>query len=406
MTSMRGGTHNVLVITYWDRDDPLVVNYTLPYLRIMAEVFPPGSRIHLVTLDKACSLPREPLSISGVEHHAFRYRPLGLASLWALPTLVLSLCWLVIRHRVRTVHAWCTHGGMVGYLVSLFTGKPLVIDSYEPHAEAMVENGTWKAGGMAFRTLFLFEKLQTRRAHAVISATQGMRDYAQRKYGHVPERFFVKPACVDLDRFTPQQIKSKEWLHKMGLEGKLVAVYAGKFGGIYLEQEVFDLFRVARDHWGERFQVLLLTSHTMEELLPFIENAGLPPSMFTIQWATPDELPWLLGLADWALTPVKPVPTKRYCTPIKDGEYWAAGLPVMITKDISDDSAIIAEQGIGVVIRSLDETGYARAIEQMDALLQQRDRKAWYARIRPIAERYRHFDLAVSAYRSVYGEAE
>ena len=42
-------------------------------------------------------------------------------------------------------------------------------------------------------------------------------------------------------------------------------------------------------------------------------------------------------IADFAINPVKPVPSKRYCTSIKDGEYWGMGLPVVITKNISDD---------------------------------------------------------------------
>lgn len=401
--SPRKSPHQLLVITYWDRDDPLVVNYTLPYVRIMQKVLPAGSRIHLVTLDQPGEHPRKPLAMEGVVHHGFRYHPLRLASLWQLPALVFSLSWLIVKHRIHTVHAWCTPAGMVGYLVSLLTRRPLVIDSYEPHAEAMVENGTWKKGGLAYRVLFLFEKLQTRRAEVVIAATEGMRDYAQRKYGHVPDRFFVKPACVDLSRFSREQVKRPDLLREMGLEQKLVAVYAGKFGGIYLQQEVFDLFCVARNHWGERFHVLLLTSHPMEELLPLIKEAGLSPAMFTIRWATPEELPSLLGLADWALTPVKPVPTKRYCTPIKDGEYWAAGLPVMITKDISDDSEIIAEKGIGVVVNPLNRTGFSRAVEEMDALLKEYDRIGWYGRIRTVAEQYRHYGIAERVYGTIYG---
>ena len=38
------------------------------------------------------------------------------------------------------------------------SGIPLVLDSYEPHAEAMVETNAWKKRGIAFRTLFYLEK--------------------------------------------------------------------------------------------------------------------------------------------------------------------------------------------------------------------------------------------------------
>ena len=329
---------NILVITYWDRDDPLIINYTLPYVGIISRILPKGSTIHLITLDKTSKGDGKKREEDGFVHHSFPYKAFGLSGIGMLASLVWTLSRIVRKERIDTIHAWCTPAGMIGYLVAVLTGRSLVIDSYEPHAEAMVENGTWKRDGLAFRTLFHFEKWQTRKAKAVIAASEGMRSYAKEKYGHVPDIFLVKPACVDLERFSRANLKRSELLRSMNLEGKLVAVYAGKFGGIYLDQEVFDLLRVARDHWGDRLHVLLLTAQSIEELLPFMEHAGLKEDMFTIRFVAPHEVPDLMGLADWALTPVKPVPTKRYCTPIKDGEYWALGLPVMITSGISDDS--------------------------------------------------------------------
>ncbi len=399
----RTAARHILVLTYWSYEDPLVINYTLPYLRIMRCVLPAGSRIHLVTLDKPGGQGDGGLEREGFVHHSFPYRPFGAAGLRMMLSMLWSLAKVVRRERIDTIHAWCTPAGMVGYLLAMLTGRRLVIDSYEPHAEAMVENGTWKRYGLAFRTLFRFERWQTRRAAAVVAASEGMRAYAKERYGHVPGVFLVKPACVDLERFSIRNVKRPGLLRSMGLEGKLVAVYAGKFGGIYLDQEVFDLLRVARDHWGERLHVLLLTPHTPEELGPFMDKAGLSPGMFTVRSVPPQEVPDLMGLADWALTPVKPVPTKRYCTPIKDGEYWALGLPVMITPGISDDSEIIARYGIGSVIATLDRVGYEQAVKEMDLLLRSGDRSALYAKIRPVAERYRNFGVAERVYRALYG---
>lgn len=393
---------NILVLTYWGREDPLVINYTLPYLRIMQRVLPAGSRIHLVTLDRAGAKWDGDLEREGFVHHSFPYRPFGAAGLRVMLSMLWSLTKVVKRARIDTIHAWCTPAGMVGYLLSLLTGKRLIIDSYEPHADAMVENGTWKRNGIAFRILFYFERSQTHRASAVVAASEGMRTYAKERYGYVPDVFLVKPACVDLERFSIRNVKRPGLLRAMGLEGKLVAVYAGKFGGIYLDREVFHLLRVARDHWGDRLHVLLLTPQTPGELLPFMLKAGLSPTMFTIRSVAPKEVPDLMGLADWALTPVKPVPTKRYCTPIKDGEYWALGLPVMITAGISDDSGIIARYGIGSVIASLDRAGYERSVREMDLLLRSGDRGSLYAKVRPVAERYRNFGVAERVYRELY----
>ncbi|MBK9536435.1 MAG: hypothetical protein IPO10_14940 [Flavobacteriales bacterium] len=293
---------------------------------------------------------------------------------------------------------------MIGYLVSKITGRRLVLDSYEPHAEAMVENGTWSSGGFAFRILFLFERLQSKRASVLIAATEGMRDYAKKKYGITDKPFYVKPACVDLKKFSAKDRKDPELLRSMGLEEKFVIVYAGKFGGIYLDKEVFEFLREAYDHWGTRVQVLLLTGHTLQELMPWIEQVGLPQEIFTIKFVSHADIPRYMGLGDVALTPVRPVPTKRYCTPIKDGEYWALGLPVIITAGISDDSDIIAAKGIGAVLEGLDQRSYRKALRTIDHLLATHTPDQRYRTVRAVAEKYRTFDIAKAIYEDVYGE--
>lgn len=399
-----GRPHHVLVLTYWSITDALIQAYTLPYLRIIRSVLPPGSVIHLITLEKE-GYGGHRLVEQGIQAHSFRYVPFGLKALGAMTRLVWYSLRLIRREQVQTIHAWCTPAGMIGYMLSVLSGKPLVLDSYEPHAEAMVENGTWSRSSVAFRILFLFEQWQSRRAEVHIACAEGMRDYAKQKYNVQCERFFVKPACVDLGRFALNHRKDPALLRELGLEGKLVAVYAGKFGGIYLGQEVFDLLRVAYDHWGERFHVLLLSAHPQEELGSFIRAAGLDPAMFTIRHVPHAEVPMYMGLGDFALTPVRSVPTKRYCTPIKDGEYWALGLPVMITPDISDDSRIIAGSGAGVVLEGLDPDSYHKAVLAMDAILEC-GMGALYERIRPLAEKYRNFGIAERIYRNIYGNGE
>jgi hypothetical protein len=55
------------------------------------------------------------------------------------------------------------------------------------------------------------------------------------------------------------------------------------------------------------------------------------------------------------------------------------------------------------VISSLNRIGYEQAVKQMDLLLRSGDRDQLYARIRPVAERYRNFQIAERVYRDLYG---
>lgn len=396
---MSADPHNVLVLTYWGRNDALIQTYTLPYVRMIARHLPEGSKVVLLTLDKE-PLPAGPIedNIHGV---SIPYRPFGMKGLFMWMQTMRFLLQLIRKERISTIHAWCTPAGMIGYLLSKLSGKRLIIDSYEPHAEAMVENGTWKPGSKAFKLLFGFEKRQTHRAAVLIAAAEGMKTYAREKYGEPRASFFVKPACVDLELFSDRNSKNPELLRDLGLEGKLICVYAGKFGGIYLDREVFDFFKVAQDHWGERFHVLLLTNHDREELDHFARAAGFDTQNMTTVFVPHHRVPDYMGLGDFAVTPVKPVPTKRYCTPIKNGEYWALGLPVIIPVHISDDSEIIEQNGIGYVWKNLSVDEYRASVEKIDQMLL-KSRAENYALIRPFAENYRNFQRAEAIYKTIY----
>lgn len=393
----------VLVLTYWGFHDALVQTYTLPYLRIMSQVLGPEGSIHLVTLERHKEAPQTVTGPGSISHVPFSYHRFGLRAMLASLGMLWKLLRLMRRERIDVIHCWCTPAGAIGYLLSLLTGKPLVIDSYEPHADAMVENGTWTRRSMAFRLLFMLERAQSHHATHLIAAAPGMERYASERYGLEGRAMYVKPACVDLDRFHPSLRFDPALTSELGLAGKLVAVYAGKFGGIYLDREVFQFFRACRDLWGERFHVLLLTGHKQEELVPFMQEAGTSEDMYTLRFVPHSDVPRHMGLAHFAITPVKPVPTKRYCTPVKDGEYWALGLPVVITPHISEDSDLIARHRIGCVLDSTGMQAYAKTVACMDGLLQGEPQEQLMARVRAVAEKHRHFSIAEKIYADIYG---
>lgn len=396
-----------MIITYWSYNDALIQTYTLPYVRIIQKLLPPGSRLTLVTLenkaisDHSVDKVRGELQSMEIDWVYGIYEPFGFKAVGLWLVLFFRLLGTVIVRRIDTIHVWAMPAGVIGYVLAAITRSRLIIDSYEPHAEAMIENGTWRRDSMAFKILFFFERLQSRRANYVVSATAAMKDYAMRKYNTVLNNFTVKPACVDLNLFSKANIKKAELMDRYELTDKIVCVYAGKFGGIYLKKEVFDFLKVAHGYWGDRLRILLLTSHSAKEIGAYCKAAKLDEGIVICKFVPHAEISDYLGLGDFAITPVKSVPTKRYCTPIKDGEYWALGLPVVISAGISDDSDIIEEHKAGAVIRNNCREDYQLAVEQIDALLQM-PRMSIFERIRPLAEKYRDFSIAEKAYRTVY----
>ena len=400
---------NILVLTQWSFKDPLIQAYTLPYVYIIAKQLPLGSKIYLVTFEQ------EKLKISSSEKSAiknmlaekgiflidYNYSPFGIVSIIKWSGVLLNLFTLIFLKNIKFIHAWCTTAGSLGYVLSKLSGKTLIIDSYEPHAEAMVENNTWSSNGLKFKLLFFLEKKQTRHAKIFISATKGMHDYALKKYKINISNFYVKPACVDLSKFNVLKRKNPSLLKELKLENKIVCVYAGKFGGIYLTKEVFDFFAAAEKFWGDRFRVLLLTQHDKETLFKWANESNFNTDKMVIRFVSHELIPDYLGVGDFGITPVKPIPTKRYCTPIKDGEYWALGLPVVISNDISDDSEIIVNNNAGAVINKYTEENFKIALEKINNLLEE-PFSSLSPRIENLARQYRNFSIAEDIYKKIY----
>ncbi|MFA6923198.1 MAG: glycosyltransferase [Bacteroidales bacterium] len=401
---------NILVLTYWSYKEPLIQTYTLPYLKIINKYLPSGSKIYLQTLEKPnLKLSKEELTKEAVLLQKeniyllpFYYSKFGLKAIIKWKFYLLRLLIIIFSKKIKYIHCWCTPAGAIGYILSVLTGRQLIIDSYEPHAEAMVENGDWKRNSIAFKILFFFEKLQSRRAKAVVAATKGFENWAKIKYKTEFKNYYVKPACTDFSQFSLQFAKEEMLLKKLGFENKIVCVYAGKIGGIYLEKEIFDFFKACSDFWKEKFRVLLLTDASKEKIEKYISASELNPEIIFSEFINHKEIHKYLGLADFALNPVKPVPTKRFCTSIKDGEYWAMGLPIVITQNISDDSEIIEKYKIGSIIKDFTYDKYIESIREIDSLIKNNDRQTLRNKIVEIAKQYRGFEIAEEIYQKLY----
>lgn len=397
---METSRKNILILTYWSYNDALIQTYTLPYVSIIADNLADDGKIFLLTLDKNETPQFD--NIPKIKNISIPYKSVGISAMLLWFKTIIKLLVLIRKEKITTIHAWCTPAGMIGYLLSILTGKELIIDSFEPHAETMIENGVWKKNSGAFKLLFKFEKLQAHRAKYLIAISEKMCDYAADKYNHHKHNYFVKPACVNLELFSYKNRKNPALLKELGLENKLICVYAGKFGGIYLENEAFDFFKTAEEFWGDKFKVLVLTSSTEKEIEDYRINSGLKKETIVQRFVSHAKIPDYIGLGDFAITPVKPIETKRYCSPIKDGEYWALGLPVVITKNISDDSDIIKQNNIGSVLENLNKEAYLIAVKEIDTLLKNNSQKDLYTKIRVIAETKRNFNIAKKIYSTIY----
>jgi glycosyltransferase involved in cell wall biosynthesis len=400
-------TRNIIVYTQWPFFDGLILSYVLPYVFMIKNIVGAKSNIYIVTQEKniAALDDAEPNTIieelkqKNIYIIPEQYYSMGLKKLINLPLSFLKLLIIIYRKKIDIIHTQAMSAGMIGCILSWLTGKKLIADSYEPLAESMVEGNIWHESSLAFKVVKYFEKKQAQQASYIIADTASMKDYAKKTYGIELQNFYWKPACVDLNVFKYSEQDAIDIRTKYDLQDKVVGIYVGKFGSQYLEHEVFDFFMACKNFWGDKFRVLLLTSHSDEEVLNYCQISGFSFSLISKVFVPHPEVKKYLCAADFAITPVKPLPSKRYCTPIKDGEYWALGLPVVITENISDDSDIIEKHNIGVVIRSYNSESYNEVVSKLNKIM---ERTSIREEIRNYAIQYRGYEIAQRVYESIY----
>jgi hypothetical protein len=315
---------NLLILTYWSYKDALIQTYTLPYVRIIRKNLPQKSKIYLFTIEQdffkmnkaEWKTEKQKLLPENIHLIRFSYSRIGLKMIFKFIGIFISLFFLVFSKRISNIHAWCTPAGAIGYILSVITFKPLIVDSFEPHAMPMVECGTWTSDSLAFKFLYKLERLQAKKAQHVIACVSKMKEYAKINYKVELKNFSNKPACVDLNNFNFKQTTKEILLNKYGLKDKIICVYAGKFGGLYLEKETFDFFNSCTQYWGPKFKVLLLTSHTETEIKEYCNISNFDYNNIIQLFVNHKEVPINMSIADFAINPTKPVSSRRYGTPI------------------------------------------------------------------------------------------
>ena len=383
---------HILVVTYWPFSEGLIQAYTIPYLRIIREVS--GAKVTLLTLEKSTSPPQ--IVGDGIEHLPVHAEFFNMRMAFRWRDIIRKLVRFCREQNVTHLHSWCTPGGAMAWLIARKTQLPLIADSFEPHADAMVENGTWTSSSLKFRILFYLEKKLAHSARYLISVSPYMKEYAERRYGLQGRKMFIKPACTDLDKFQPINNETT---------ATITGIYAGKLGGIYYEDEVFTFLKACHEKWGDQFRFIFLGNYTADYIHTKCAAVNLPPELLTVKFVHHNEVPSIMASATFGFTPVKPVPTKKCCTPVKDGEYWACGLPVVITPDISVDSELIESGKCGIILRGTDMTACRAAVDDLSDLLQQ-DRTALKHRCRTLAVRHRNFIIAREIYTQIYNGEE
>ncbi len=183
---------------------------------------------------------------------------------------------------------------------------------------------------------------------------------------------------------------------ELGVGDRKVIVYVGSFGGWYLTEEMLDLFAASSEYDPKTF-VLILTQRDKEKVEEKLRQRGFTNGDFDVRSVEPSTIQKYLSAADIALSFIKTCYSKQSSSPTKIAEYLACGLPIIANCGVGDLDELIANNGVGVLVKDFSKDGYLQALHEIEVLGDVREKCRETA--------ITHFDLnkvGGERYRSLY----
>lgn len=400
---------SIFVFAYYSYKDPVFQSAVLPYFRNLSN----GSDLRFVVLTfeqekykvqdtKEVNKIKENLITENIiwhqtNWHSGRFKFVKKIFDFSWGILFASL--IILRYQAKAIYSEGFPGAVIAHFLANLFCLPHLVHTFEPHTNYMIEAGVWTESSWEARLLKRFELKVARNARYIFTATDAMIQKLQAL--PVKATMYRVPSCVDTSDFN-FSAKDRGAIRKQYhiTEANCVVTYLGKFGGMYMDEEIFDFLAVLEQDKSITFRYFILTPDDHAMVYSAIQRRNLNKDKFVVKTLARNEISPYLSASDFGLVPVRQKPSKRFCSPIKDGEYWACGLPIIIPKGISDDYVFAQKYHIGIVMTDTSRSSNQLVLQEIKVWFKEQNKAE-------VVKRCRKFVLAdrsIDNYKSLYKE--
>ena len=386
---------NILFISYWGLDEGLTQSTVIPHIKILSE-YEIVNKIFLITIERDF--------ISQFEDTASKIKHIPIRSYYSsIPLIGKILDFIKIPKKLKQ---YCTdyqidkiiaRGSPAGALAYLTWKKikiPFFVESFEPHADYMRETGVWKKWNLKYIFQKIWENKQCQTAKGIMTVAEGYTNYLKIRY---PQNLNVLtvPCAVDSTRFK-YSYKDRFTIRKELVidDYQIIGIYTGKFGGLYFD--IKDL-RILSDifKYYTNLGLIFLTPTPEVDIRKKLQPLKNHLNKIMIKKVSYNDVPKYLSASDFGLSLNKQFVSGKYLSPIKIGEYWANGLPVLMTEGIGDEREFLEKERGGVFFNL---SNIPATLQKLEDLIKDPDHRT---RIPVLAKKYRSFNTVREAYKKL-----
>lgn len=385
----------ILYICYWGAAEQLGQSLVVPAVKRMTEL---GAEITLVTFEKHSDLLKtdeiarigKELKDSNIFWIPLKYHksPRNIATLFDITQGVANgLLKRLTDKKFDVVHARTFVGGLIGMTVAPLIGAKFVYHNEGFYPDEQVDGGVWAENSRPHKVAKYLENKMYQRADGIIALSQR----AKKIIENIPEvskkntPIAVVPSCVDLNRFylnENQTVVSQE---------KLNLVYIGSVGNRYILDKMGAFINTLKGEFPDKKVSFQVYSKASEELITkMLKEGGLSATDWLLEAIEYREMPKRLHEHQAGLFFLTKGISEHGCSPTKIGEYWASGLPVITTPNVSDTDEIIRRERVGIIVEDHSIDSYIKACLDLRELLKDSELSI---RCRRAAEKYYSLDI-------------
>ena len=386
---------NLLYISYWGIEEGLTQATVIPHIKILSH-YDATKKIILVTVERGGKSGTQFISDKTV-HIPIRAGTFSwpyiaqVIDFIKIPFILKRYC---VKYNIDKIIARGSLAGTLAYKVFKKTNIPFYVESFEPHADYMGDTGVWYKWGLKYVLQKRWEIKQSLHASGLMTVTEGYADYLKARYKN-GIRILIVPCATDTHHFKYDPEDRRRIRKSLGFgENQTVGIYAGKFGGLYLNLNELAIIKELSRHFPG-LGLILLTPTAEGIILKEIKRFNHSDVKIIVRNVPHQAVSQYLSAADFALSLNKSFPSGKYLSPVKIGEYWANGLPVLMTEGIGDEHEFLEAEKGGVLFNLKNLSLVLKKLDEIIGDPGHRDR------IPDLARKYRSFNTVKEAYQNL-----
>lgn len=218
------------------------------------------------------------------------------------------------------------------------------------HSSVLQAPAGVSAGALAVEGI---ERESAARCHAMICVSYAMKHEVMARWQVASEKISVIPCCTDVASAAVAASSREMTRKELGLDDRYVVGYCGSLDAWQMPRQSMAVFRQIAGLRADAHFLAITTSR--ERMARLADEEGISADRRTILSVPQAGVARLLAAADCGLLLREASIVNRVASPVKFAEYLAVGLPVILTEGIGDYSALVREEGLGLVLPAIED---------------------------------------------------